>query len=350
VVQIAELVEPTPTPFWQLLKQVGVNHVVSLLEQGEQGARWLSQESGNVDRAEGVDALGRMDGGASWELEPLRRLKERYEQAGLELAVIEDYPPMDRIRLGLPGRDEQIEWFCTQLRSMGALGIPVLCYSFMAVFSWARTGTQDRSRGDALVTSYDHSLMTRAPTEAGTVSEEQMWENFEYFLLRVVPVAEEAGVKLALHPDDPPISPIRDLARIMRSVEAFQRVVDLVPSDANGITLCQGNFTLMADDLPAVIRRFGEQGKIFFVHFRDVRGTPERFIETFHDDGQTDMLACMRAYRDIGYDGVMRSDHVPTLAGDQNEKPGYSTLGRLFAIGYMTGLREAAYDGRKDGE
>ena len=156
-------------------------------------------------------------------------------------------------------------------------------------------------------------------------------------------MAEEAGVKLAMHPDDPPLSPIRGVARIMSRVEDFQRLIELVPSPANGITLCQGNFTLMTNDLPSVIRRFGEQGRIFFVHFRDVRGTPEKFVETFHDDGQTDMAACMRAYRDIGYDGVCRPDHVPTMEGDSNDHPMYSSMGRLFAIGYVKGLREAVY-------
>jgi mannonate dehydratase len=99
----------------------------------------------------------------------------------------------------------------------------------------------------------------------------------------------------------------------------------------------------MTDDLPGVIRHFGAQGKIFFVHFRDVRGTPEKFVETFHDDGQTDMLACMQAYKEIGYEGVLRPDHVPTMAGDANDNPAYSSLGRLFALGYIRGLREAVY-------
>ena len=127
----------------------------------------------------------------------------------------------------------------------------------------------------------------------------------------------------------------------MRSVTNFQRLLDMVPSPMNGVTLCQGNFTLMTDDLPGVIRHFGD--KIFFVHFRDVRGTPERFEETWHDAGQTDMVACMRAYRDIGFDGVLRPDHVPTVAGDSNENAGYSSFGRLYALGYIRGLREAVY-------
>jgi mannonate dehydratase len=162
-------------------------------------------------------------------------------------------------------------------------------------------------------------------------------------LRRVVPVAEKAGVRLAMHPDDPPLSPIRGVGRIMRSLENFQRLLDLVPSPVSGITMCQGNFTLMTDDLPAAIRHFGRQGKIFFVHFRDVRGTPECFEETWHDDGKTDMLACMRAYRAIGFDGVLRPDHVPTVEGDSNEHAGYSSFGRLYAIGYIRGLRQAVY-------
>ena len=113
--------------------------------------------------------------------------------------------------------------------------------------------------------------------------------------------------------------------------------------DQIGITLCQGNFALMTDDLPRVIRHFGAQRKIFFVHLRDVRGTAERFVETFHDDGQTDMLACLRAYADAGFDGVARPDHVPTLEGERNDSPGYQALGRLFAIGYLKGLHEAVY-------
>jgi mannonate dehydratase len=186
--------------------------------------------------------------------------------------------------------------------------------------------------------------MQNAPlTEYGVVTEEQLWENLHYFLERVIPVAEKANVKLAMHPDDPPLSPIRGLGRIMRSIENFQRLVDLIPSSVNGITLCQGNFALMTDDLPAAIRQFGQQQKIFFVHLRDVRGTPQKFEETFHDDGQTDMLACMRAYREIGFDGVCRPDHVPTMIGDSNEQAGYSSIGRLFAIGYLKGLREAVY-------
>jgi mannonate dehydratase len=347
LIGIAELLDPkVPRDQWPLLKQVGVDEVVSLLDEGEQAIRWLRSES-HLDERPGSVPLPGPDG-HSWSRPALERLKARYEEAGFALVAIEDTPPMDDIRLGRPGREEQLDLFCEQLRAMGAVGVNVLCYNWIAVYSWARTAIAVPTRGGALVTGYDHAEMQQAAprAEADLATEERLWENFEYFLRRVVPVAEEAGVRLALHPDDPPISPVRGLGRIMRSVDAFERVVEMVPSDYNGITLCQGNFALMTDDLPGVIREFGGRGKIHFVHFRDVRGTPGHFVETFHDLGPTDLLACLRAYADIGYEGVLRPDHVPTLFGESNDRPGYAFLGRLHAVGYIAGLREAAYAGR----
>lgn len=319
MLEIAEIISPTPSPVWTLAKQAGVDIAV-----------------GGLPPTDSLKA-----GEAPWDHAPLQRLKDRYNEAGFQWAVIEARPPLNKAKRGLPGRDEEIATVCTLLENMGKLGVPVWCYEWMTDFNWVRTNLATPSRGGSVVTSFNINDVPENLTDQPPISEDALWENLEYFLKAVLPVAEKAGVKLSMHPDDPPLSPIRGVGRIMRSIPNYQRLLDLAPSPMNTITLCQGNFTLMTDDLPAAIRKFGK--KISFVHFRDVRGVPEKFEETWHDAGKTDMLACMRAYRDIGFDGVLRPDHVPTVEGDSNSHAGYSAFGRLYAIGYIRGLREAVY-------
>lgn len=318
MIKIAEVLPANPTPLWKMVKQVGVDYVVAP----------LPPTHGNEK---------------PWDYLPLLRMKNAFNDAGFEVSVIESRPPLEKAKLGIEGRDEEIDTVCQLLENMGRVGIPVWCYEWMSQMNWMRTSVTTPGRGGALVTSFDYEQVQKAPPAASPVTEEQLWDSLDYFLKRVIPVAEKAGVQLAMHPDDPPLSPIRGVGRIMRSVENYQRLLDLVPSPVNGIALCQGNFTLMTDDLPGTIRKFGNQGKIFFAHFRDVRGTVEKFQETFHDEGKTDMLACMQAYKDIGFEGVLRPDHVPTMEGDSNDNPAYSAIGRLFAIGYIKGLRQAVY-------
>lgn len=317
--KIAEILPQYPDRLWSFARQAGATHAV---------ARMPLNANGEV----------------SWDYLDLLHLRNRLGDAGLKLDVIE--PGLDwqlhNMKLGVEGRDQDIKDCQALIRHMGALGISVLCYNFMAQFNWLRTSVSTITRGGAIVTSYNHAHMKNAPlTEAGMVSEKRLWENLEYFLEKVIPVAEEFKVKLALHPDDPPVSPIQGISRIITSAAALKKAIKLVPSEYHGVTFCQGSLAAAGEDIPKEIREIGKDKKIFFVHFRDIRGTAEDFSETFHDDGQTNMFEAVKAYREIGFDGPIRIDHVPTMEGENNQEPGYGEVGRLFALGYLKGLVEA---------
>ncbi|WP_138476659.1 mannonate dehydratase [Dyadobacter bucti] len=278
-----------------------------------------------------------------WEYEAILAVKNAWEKEGLTLKVIEGPPALsEKTKLALEGRDEEIENFIKLMKNLAKAGIDTICYNWMPVISWARTTMDRPSRGGALVSAFDYEdIKDKSITQYGAFSKETMWKNLEYFLKAAVPEAEKAGIKLALHPDDPPVDSIRGISRIMTSADAFKRLIEIVPSASNGITLCQGTFATMGEDIPSVIKYFGKREKIHFVHFRDVRGDRNHFEETFHDDGKTDMYQAMKTYHEIGFKGPMRPDHVPTMSGDSNEHPGYSNIGALFAIGYMRGLIES---------
>lgn len=157
----------------------------------------------------------------------------------------------------------------------------------------------------------------------------------------MIPVAEKANIQMALHPDDPPITPLRGIGRILISAKNYRRVMDIVPSKVNGITFCQANFVAMGEDIEALAKEWLRQKKIFFVHFRDIEGTGHKFRETFHDNGQTDMVRMLKVYSEGGFNGPIRPDHAPTMEGDRNDRPGYAYTGKVFAIGYMKGIMEA---------
>lgn len=285
--------------------------------------------------------------GMPTELEGLAATQRFVERFGLRLSVIEGGPPIDKIVLGKEGRDEQIDVYQRAVANMGKLGIGVLCYNFMPQIGTAamvvRTTNRFLERGGALTSQFRAADLRpdMVPHCEKKTTDEQMWENLEYFLKRIVPVAEDAEVRLAMHPDDPPLSPICGLARIMRSVEHFDRLLSIADSPANGITLCQGCFAEMSCDLPETILHFAE--RINFVHFRDIAGTPENFHETFPDNGPTDMEQVLRTYRDVGYKGFIRIDHVPLLATEAGEYDGYGMQGHIFAIGYLKGLMVSVF-------
>ena len=278
-----------------------------------------------------------------WDYEAVVAVKNAWEKVGLKLEVIEGPPSLsEKTKLGLEGRDQEIASFITLMKNLSKAGIEVICYNWMPVIGWARTTNDRPGRGGALVTAFDYQdIKDNSLTKYGEVSKESLWKNLEYFLKAVVPEAEKYGVKLAMHPDDPQVDSIRGISRIMTSVDAFKRMADIYPSPNNGITMCQGNFSLMGADIPAVVRDFGKRNLIHFVHFRNVRGGKMNFVETFHDEGQIDMYEAMKAYIETGFKGPLRPDHVPTMAGDSNEHPGYSALGSLYAAGYIRGLIEA---------
>ncbi|MBQ6340780.1 MAG: mannonate dehydratase [Kiritimatiellae bacterium] len=317
---LIEFVPPTPHPLWTLCRQMGIDDVVVKLNPSLTGLP------------------------DPWRLETLKGIVDRLAEAGLRVVGLEgdpfDMSPIKEYGASgegrAPARPEALDHYCELLESMGALGIRLLCYNFMVGTGWARTGVRE-GRGGARATYFSLAETPSAPLK---LTAEQVWANYEYFITRVMPVAERAGVRMGLHPDDPCLPELGGYARIFGSVEAYDRAYALYPSPSNAVTFCQANFKLMGADLEAAARHFGK--RIAFIHVRDVDGTKEDFTELFHDQGTTDQFALMRVYRELGLDVPVRGDHVPEMEGDRRLTedciPGYFTLGRLFANGYLKAL------------
>ena len=317
------LLPAQPDDSWIYAKQCGVTHAV-------------------VKAAPELSGLSAPD-----DLDALREVQRRFAEAGITLVGLEgDQFDMSRIKRGEPGRDEDLERYRSMLRNMGTLGLKLLCYNFMprarsAEHDWHRTDCAVPLRGGSLTTSFDLALLRPAPELEFT--QDALWENYAYFIRAVMPEAEAAGVKMGLHPDDPPLPALGAVPRIFNRPEAWERAFELAPSPSHGVTFCQANFKLMGADLDFWVRRFAELGKLFFVHFRDVEGTAERFTEIWHDEGEDDMGAMVKLYHEVGFDGPIRDDHVPAMLGENPKMPGYGTLGHLFAMGYLKGLMDAQY-------
>ena len=266
-----------------------------------------------------------------------RRVHEDFVNFGIKPVIIEPMPNElhDHIKAGDEKRDESIEKVIRMFPIMEALDIRCICFNWMAHIGWYRNQTLTE-RGGAKVTGF--SLKDFVPVEA-SITEQELWDNYAYFLNAVIPYAEKHGIQLALHPDDPPMS-LGNVARIMTGYENIRRAVcEMVPSKNLGVTMCQATYHIMGEDLQKVIPALAE--KIFFVHFRNTTGTITNYRETFHDNGEIKMAEIMKLYRKCGVNVPIRVDHVPTMVGEAVVNQGYDAQGRLYAIGYLKGILEA---------
>lgn len=308
----------TPDEKWHLCRQMGVENAIVKLAPELTGQAPI------------------------YDLEAFSRSLEIFESHGFAVRGLEgDQIDMTRIKLGLEGREKDAELYCRMLENMGKLGVRLLCYNFMYP-GWHRTHHNLPERGGALVSGFLYETSLAQPKDKyAPVNENKLWENYQWFIETVMPVAQANSVQMALHPDDPPVSSLHGIARIFTSAAAVRKALSFSSSSSHGLTFCQGTYTTMNEDVLSLIHEFGEAKKIFFVHIRDVTGTPQNFRETFHDNGPTDMFKMMKAYKEMGFDGPIRSDHVPTMYGETNDHVGYEMKGNLFGIGYIKGLMDA---------
>lgn len=313
-----------------------------------------------------VSAIYDVPVGEVWPMEKLQTLRKRIEDAGLKFEVVESVPVHEDIKLGKPSRVRLIANFQQNIRNCAAAGVKVICYNFMPVFDWTRTEMARQLPDGSFTLAFDAQAVARIDPEMGialpgwdasykaealkslldeyrSVSEEILWGNLEYFLKAIVPVAEAAGIRMAMHPDDPP-RPIFGLPRIVKNRDDLARLVKIVDSPANGLTLCSGS--LGADpgnDIEALVREFGGMGRIHFGHLRNVKIEPDgSFYESTHrsSDGSLDMAAIVKAYHDVGFDGYVRPDHGRMIWGETG-KPGYGLYDRALGAVYLNGLWEA---------
>ena len=268
----------------------------------------------------------------------LQNVRTLAEQHGLRFYNAALSGP-DEITLAQPERDAKIEVWCNWLRAMGQVGVPTLGYNFKPVGNF-RTPS-DTGRGGAKYSTFVYEEYQRENHDYPEkhIDEDAMWAHIDYFHQRIVPVAEEAGVTLALHPDDPPIpEAMGGAARIVSTLDQYERIFALNPNPNNAMLFCQGCVTEMAIDVYEAIRRMGRQDKICYVHFRNVRGTPKDFREVFLDEGDVDMFKAMETYKEIGFEGPFMMDHTPGIPEDREARQGHA-----YATGYIRAMIQAVF-------
>lgn len=311
-----------------------------------------------------VTSLYDIPAGKLWPMDRLTALKHEIETAVLTLDVIESLPIHENIKLGRPNRDELIDIYCQNLTRLGQIGVSLICYNFMPLFDWFRTDLAMSLPDGSQVMAYDHSQIAHVPDPWAedwpayfplddnpeelkqaymSMTEADLRDNLRYFLQGIIPVAEEVGIKMAIHPDDPPW-PIFNLPRIVKNKDDLTFILDCADSPANGLTFCTGSLGANPEnDLPAMIHEFGS--RIHFAHCRNVNLTGAmQFHESAHPPsyGDVDLVAVMQALHDVGFTGPMRPDHGRMIWGETGI-PGYGlydrALGAVYLLGVWHGIR-----------
>jgi mannonate dehydratase len=279
--------------------------------------------------------------------------KRKIEAAGLKVANIgnSSVHNMPEVTLGLPGRDEKIAEYLQYLRNLAKAGIFYTTYAHMGNGIWS--SERGTTRGGAPARTFD--LATAKGTWDGKTFEaplshgrkyapEELWENWTYFIRKAAPVAEEVGVRIGVHPDDPPVPELAGVPRcLFGSYAGYVRALEIARSPNVGVCLCLGTWMEggagMGKDCVEAVRAFGRMGKLWKIHFRNVSSPIPKFVETYVDDGYTDMKKVMRALVEVGFDGILIADHVPTMVGDRK-------TGWAYSIGYIKALRDTALEAR----
>ena len=245
----------------------------------------------------------------------------------------------DEITLAQPGRDAKIELWCDWIRAMGKVGVPTLGYNFKPIGNFRTPSATGRGEAKYSTFVYEEYQQEGHDHPDKYIDEESLLSHIDYFHQRIVPVAAEANVTLALHPDDPPLpESMGGAARIVSTLEQYERIFALNPSTNNAMLFCQGCIAEMGVDVYEAIRRMGQQDKIAYVHFRNVEGTPKDFREVFIDEGGVDMFKAMQTYQEIGFEGPFMMDHTPQIPNDKDQRQGHA-----FATGFIRAMIQAAY-------